>query len=109
MELEAYHLQQQICENSEFAYNVNNRRQHVVFNPMYTGGLHMLGKSIRHCRAPLLCVRHSCYKFCSVYVSTLVRACVLGFVHLSGFVLAITSTFMHGFQNNLAQLLSLRS
>ena len=40
--------------------------------------------------------RHSCYNFRSVYV----RA--------SGFVRAITSIFMHGFQNNSAQLLSLR-
>ena len=30
-------------------------------------------------------------------------------VHLSGFVWAITSTFMHRFQNDLAQLFSLRS
>ena len=30
-------------------------------------------------------------------------------VHPSGFVRAITATFMHGFQNNLAQLFSLRS
>ena len=30
-------------------------------------------------------------------------------MHLSRFVWARTSTFMHGFQNNLAQLLSLRS
>ena len=30
-------------------------------------------------------------------------------VRLSAFVRAITSTFMHGFQNNLAQLFSLRS
>ena len=30
-------------------------------------------------------------------------------MHPSGFVQAVTSTFMHGFQNNLAQLFSLRS
>ena len=31
------------------------------------------------------------------------------YVHLSGFVQAITCTFVHGFQNNLAQLVSLKS
>ena len=37
--------------------------------------------------------RHSCYNFCLMYV----RVC------MHGFVWAITSTFMHGFQNNVAQ------
>ena len=32
--------------------------------------------------------------------------CVRACVHPSGFVRAITSTFMHGFQNNYAQLFS---
>ena len=35
-----------------------------------------------------------------------VHACI---VHPSRFVLAIIGTFMHGFQNNLAQLFCLRS
>ena len=34
--------------------------------------------------------------------------CVCPCVHPSGFVLTITCTIMHGFQNNLAQLLPLR-
>ena len=38
-----------------------------------------------------------------------VRACVHPSIHPSGFVQTITSTFMHEFQNNLAQLFSLRS
>ena len=33
--------------------------------------------------------------------------CMPAYVHPSGFVRAITYTFMHGFQNNLAQLLPL--
>ena len=49
----------------------------------------------------------SCYTFRSVYVCALcVRALVRACVHLSGFVLAITSTFMHGFQKHLAQFFS---
>ena len=43
-----------------------------------------------------------------VCVSACVSACVRPSVRSSGFALAITSTFMHGFQNNLTQLLSLR-
>ena len=46
--------------------------------------------------------RNICYNFSSVYVRALR-------VRPSGFVRAITSTFMHEFQNNLAQLFSLRS
>ena len=43
----------------------------------------------------------------SSYAYVYVRcACVR---HLPEFVRSITSTFMHGFQNNLAQLFSLRS
>ena len=42
------------------------------------------------------------YKFSLVYLHAL-------FVHLSSFVRAITCTFVHGFQNNWAQLVSLRS
>ena len=38
-----------------------------------------------------------------------VHACVRMSVRPSELVRAKTSTFMHGFQNNLAQLLSLRS
>ena len=38
-----------------------------------------------------------------------VRCACLCIVHSSGFVWAITCTFMHEFQNNLAQLLSSRS
>ena len=34
--------------------------------------------------------------------------CMRVCMHLSGFVWALTSTFMHGFQNNLAHLFSLR-
>ena len=37
-----------------------------------------------------------------------VCACVNAFVRPSGFVRPITCTIMHGFQNNLAQLLPLR-
>ena len=48
-------------------------------------------------------VIHSCYIFCSVYVGAF-RFTLRPF----GFVQAITSIFMHGFQNNLAQLFSLR-
>ena len=44
--------------------------------------------------------RHSYYNFCLLYV----RACV----HAFGFVRAILFTFKHEFQNNLAQLFSLR-
>ena len=47
--------------------------------------------------------RHSFYSFCSVYVHVSVHGCVRP--DLSGFV---TCTIMHGFQNNLAQLLPLR-
>ena len=53
--------------------------------------------------------RRSCYNLCSVYVRVCMRALVCACVRASGFVRAITSTFMQGFQNNLAQLLSLRS
>ena len=56
-------------------------------------------------KASLRCARHSCYNFCLVYLHALVRACM----RPSRFFWDITSTFMHGFQNNLAQLLSLRS
>ena len=49
------------------------------------------------CRTSLQRARYSCYNFSLVYV----RA--------SGFVRAIASTFVHGFQNNLAQLFSLTS
>ena len=42
----------------------------------------------------------SCYNFISVHVRALC-------VRLSGFVQTITSTFMHGFQNNLAQFVLL--
>ena len=48
--------------------------------------------------------RHSCNNFYSVNMYALLRACV----RPSGFVRVITSTFMHGFQNNLTQLLFLR-
>ena len=48
-------------------------------------------------------VRHGYYIFCSVYVGAF-RFTLRPF----GFVQAITSIFMHGFQNNLAQLLFLR-
>ena len=44
-------------------------------------------------------------------VTTLIQCmcvCVLC-MHLTGFVWAITCTFVNGFQNNLAQLLSSRS
>ena len=44
-------------------------------------------------------IKNGCYEFSSVYM------CTLGMC-LSGFVWAITCTFVHGFQNNLAQLLS---
>ena len=47
-------------------------------------------------------VSHSCYNFSSVYMHALC-------MHLSGFVQAITSTFINGFQNNLAQVFSLPS
>ena len=44
-----------------------------------------------------------------VFRALCVRACVLAFVHPSGLVRAITSTFTNGFQNNLAPLFSLIS
>ena len=63
------------------------------------------------CRASLQGARHSWYNFSSVYVHVLcvacawlVRACI---VRPSGFFQAITCTFMHGFQNNMAQLFTL--
>ena len=67
--------------------------------------------SLHICRASLQGARHTLYNFSSVYVHALyvayawlVRACI---VRPSGFFRAITCTFMHGFQNNLAQLLTL--
>ena len=45
-------------------------------------------------------ILHSCYYFAKVYV----HACMCW----SGFVRAVTPTFMDGFQNYLTQLLSLR-
>ena len=66
---------------------------------------------LHFCRASLQGARHSWYNFNSVYAHALcvacawlVRACI---VCPSGFLRAITCTFMHGFQNNLAQLLTL--
>ena len=50
--------------------------------------------------SPLAVKPDSCNSFCKVYRC----ACMCS----SGFVHAITSTFMHGFQNSLEQLLSLR-
>ena len=44
--------------------------------------------------------RHSCYNFGKVYVHVCIPS--------SRFVWAITPTFMHGFQNFLALLLSMR-
>ena len=49
----------------------------------------------------------SCYNFSLVYVRALCVRCAC--VHPSGLVRVITCTFVHGFQNNLAQLFSLRS
>ena len=43
---------------------------------------------------------------CACVVCVLCSACV---AHLSGIVWAITCTFVHGFQNNLAQFLSSKS
>ena len=56
------------------------------------------------CCARLQGVRH----ICSCYNFSMVHVCVLC-IRPSGFILAIVYTFMLGFQNNLAQLLSLRS
>ena len=47
------------------------------------------------------CGERSCYNFSSVHVH-----CT--YVRLSGFVLAITCIFMHGFQNNLVQFSVIR-
>ena len=66
---------------------------------------------LHFCRASLQGARHSLYSFSLVYMHVLcvacawlVRACI---VRLSGFFRAITCTFMHGFQNNSAQLFTL--
>ena len=61
-------------------------------------------------RAAVLCFfvepacseQHSCYNFTSMYVRFGHMCCVC--VHLSRLVRAITCTFMHGFQNNLAHV-----
>ena len=45
----------------------------------------------------------------SVQCMCIVHACVhCAYVRLSGFVLAITCIFMHGFQNNLVQFSVIR-
>ena len=66
---------------------------------------------LHFCRASLQGARYSWNNFRPVYVHALCVACVwlvhACIVRPSGFFRAITCTFMHGFQNNLAQLFTL--
>ena len=66
---------------------------------------------LHFCQASLKGARHSWYNFNSVYVHAFCAACAwLGRAYIvrpSGFFRAITGTFMHAFQTNLAQLFTL--
>ena len=65
---------------------------------------------LHFCRASLQGARHSWCNFISVYVHAFCAACawlVCALCVRPGFFRAITCTFMHGFQTNLAQLFTL--
>ena len=57
----------------------------------------------------MLFVKLTCSERDIVVTASVWCTCVRACMHPSRFIRAITCTFLHGFQNNLAQLFSMRS
>ena len=119
-----YHLKHQplvaLATEQHKAYNiVQNQKK----NLLHVSILNMIGCSkegfslkssfavlipLHFCRASLQAARHSWYNFSSVYVHALCVACAcVRCASVRIFFRAIICTFMHGFQDYLAQLFTL--